>query len=105
MRIRLSKAATQDVDEAWDYTASRWSPERADALLDTFEEKFRILVRYPNAGRQRDHLAPGLRSLAVAGFVVIYQIHDDVLEVVRLVHGSRDLEGLLSEEDSPDSQR
>jgi hypothetical protein len=30
--------------------------------------------------------------------VILYQIHGGVLEIVRIVHGSRDLEGLLAEE-------
>ena len=103
MRFRLSKAATQDVEEAWLHTAWRWSPERADALLDTFEDKFRNLARYPNSGRRRDELAPGLRSLTVSGFVVIYRTHDETLEIVRVVHGTRDLHGLLARDEPPDA--
>jgi toxin ParE1/3/4 len=98
VKVRLSKAATEDVDDAWDYTAERWSIDQADSLLDRFEEKFRLLSRFPETGRAREGLAPGLRSLASSGFVILYQIHGGVLEIVRIVHGSRDLEGLLAEE-------
>ena len=85
--------------------AERWSPEQADVLLDTFQDKFRLLARYPDAGRRRDELAPGVRSLGTSGFVILYRVHEEVLDVVRLVHGSRDLEGLLLKDDGPSDPR
>ena len=100
MKLRLSKEAGWDLDDAWFYTAERWGPDRADALLDDIQDTFRLLVRFPEAGRGRDELSPGLRSLPVSGFVVLYQIFEGALEIVRVVLGSRDLGGLLSDESS-----
>ena len=100
MKLRLSKEAGRDLDDAWGYSAEHWGPDRADALLDDIHDTFRLLVRFAEAGRHRDELSPGLRSLPVSGFVVLYQILEGNLEIVRVVHGSRDLGGLLSDEGS-----
>ena len=96
MRLRLSREAARDIDEAWDYSAGRWSPDRADALLDRFHEAFSLLAEFPESGRRRDELSRGLRSLPASGFVILYQIFEGVLEIVRVVYGSRDLEELFS---------
>ena len=98
MRLRISELATADIDSAWDYTARRWSPSRADALLDTFEETFRLLLAYPAVGRRRDELTPGIRSLPASGFVVFYQFTESTLDVVRLIHGSRDIAAIFERE-------
>ena len=104
MSLRLSKEAGRDLDEAWDYTAERWSAERADALLDKFQEMFCLLAQFPESGRRRDELSSGLRSLPSLGFVILYRVFEGALEIVRVVHGSRDLEGLFlgSEEEAPE---
>lgn len=101
MRVRLSRAATRDIEDAWIYTAEHGSPDQAGALLDAFHDAFRLIERFPDSGRQRDELSPGLRSTATRGFVILYQVLGGVLEIVRVVHGARDLKGLTSDEDLP----
>ena len=44
-------------------------------------------------GRRRDDLRPGLRSFPVGAYVAFYQIVGDVVEIVRVFHGRRDIEG------------
>lgn len=104
MRLRLSKEAGRDIDAAWDYTAERWSAERADVLLDRFQERFCLLARFPESGRRRDEISSSLRSVPCSRFVILYQVFEDVLEIVRIVHGSRDIERLLLESEEESSE-
>jgi plasmid stabilization system protein ParE len=48
-------------------------------------------------GRQRnDDLRPGLRSLAANDYVIVHRIlEDDVVLIVHVVHGSRDINALV----------
>lgn len=46
-------------------------------------------------GRSREELAPGLRSLAFGRYVVFYMPLPDGIDVVRVLHGSRDIDALF----------
>jgi toxin ParE1/3/4 len=52
-------------------------------------------------GRARDKLRPGLRSLPVEQYVVIYRILEDAVEIVAVIHGSRDINAMFE----PDMSR
>ncbi len=51
----------------------------------------------PLGYRERPELAPGLRSCAHGNYV-IFDALPDVVEVVRVLHGARDLPIVLSED-------
>jgi plasmid stabilization system protein ParE len=60
-------------------------------------ERFWLLARNPYMGRRRDHdLRPSLRSLAAGDYVLIHRIvEDDVVLILHVVHGHRDLVALF----------
>lgn len=43
-------------------------------------------------GRARDDLAPGIRSLAFGRYVVFFVALADGIDVVRVMHGARDID-------------
>ena len=43
-------------------------------------------------GRSRDELAYGIRSLALGRYVVFFEALPDGIDVVRVLHGSRDID-------------
>ncbi len=88
--------ANLDLLEIWDYI-SEASEERADRVLDGINERCRMLAVFPQAGRERNDLIVGLRSLIVGNYVIFYQPIDDGIEVLRVLHGSRDVPGVFDE--------
>jgi plasmid stabilization system protein ParE len=44
-------------------------------------------------GRARPELRPDIRSSAFKGYVVFFRYRDDVLEVVNILEGHRDIDG------------
>lgn len=44
-------------------------------------------------GRARPELRPGMRSSTFKGYVVFFRYRDDLLEVVNIVEGHRDIDG------------
>jgi toxin ParE1/3/4 len=42
-------------------------------------------------GRQRPEIASGIRSFAVMSWVIFYRPHDEFIDIVRIVHGARDV--------------
>jgi toxin ParE1/3/4 len=49
-------------------------------------------------GRSREELADGLRSFAFGRYVVFYVALIDGIDVVRVLHGSRDIASELNQE-------
>mgnify|MGYP006381680409 CR=1 FL=1 len=60
-------------------------------------ESLDLLSEYPEMGRKRDDLKRGLRSINFNRYLVLYRIEDDVVKVVRIVHGARDIASLFEE--------
>jgi plasmid stabilization system protein ParE len=62
-------------------------------VVDGITERFWLLARYPYIGRRRDEdLRIGLRSFAADDYVIIHRIvEEDVVLILHVVHGSRDL--------------
>ncbi len=48
----------------------------------------------PEIGRQREDVAAGLRIFPCRDYLVLYRIKPDFVEIIRVVHGSRDVESL-----------
>ena len=92
-QVRRTKTARRDLLQIWQYIAQDNSAA-ADQLLARIEERSRQLASHPRAGTPRDDLAPGLRSYAVGRYLVFYNTIADGIEIVRVLHGARDIERL-----------
>ena len=91
----LLPSATSDLAELWDYIAYG-NPANADRLVDRIRFTCSTtLAENPRIGRSREELAPELRSFPFLNYVIFYRPIDAGVEIVRVLHGSRDIEGLL----------
>jgi toxin ParE1/3/4 len=86
--------AEMDLWEIWDYIADD-SLDRADDFLDRIEEKLRLLARNSGIERRREELLPSLRSFPVKNYVVFYRAIEDGIDVILILHGSRDIEEIF----------
>lgn len=53
------------------------------------------LADFPESGTPRSELGPGLRSLVVGHYLVLYRVGPDSVDIVRVVHGARELRALI----------
>jgi toxin ParE1/3/4 len=90
-RFALTSSALHDLAAIDDYVRAE-SPAAADRLLASLQATFALLATNPAMGRRRDELRPGLRSFPVGTYVAFYRIVGDVVEIVRVLHGRRDIE-------------
>jgi toxin ParE1/3/4 len=95
MAHRLSPEAEGDLDDLWYFVASHSSIETADRLIDVITTRLFLLGTHPRAGRGRDDIRVGLRSFPVGEYVILYRLDGSNVLILRVVHGSRDLKGLL----------
>ena len=96
-RATFAPAAEGDLTEiyifiAGDNRAATW------ATIELLDQKTATLAATPGIGRAREELQPNLRSLAVGNYVIFYRASPDGIEVVRVLHGKRDVEAILTEE-------
>jgi toxin ParE1/3/4 len=73
------------------------NPASADRVIFGLIAAEDRLAEFPELGRVRDDLRPGVRSWAVGAYLVLYRLEPDGVLIVRILHGARDLRDLLSE--------
>lgn len=101
-KLLLRPTAEADLEEIYHYIAERsGSPDTAIGYIRRIREWCEHLLTFPNAGRARDDLRPGVRVTAFERRVVIvYRVlpSDDV-EIGRAFYGGRNYEAIMREED------
>lgn len=96
--FRLAPEAEAELDDIWLHIAREsGSIDIATRAVENITERFWLLARYPYLGRARDEdLRPGLRSFPADDYVIIHRIvEDDVVLILHVVHGRRDLGALF----------
>ena len=93
-----SPEALLDIDHLWDYYADVAGHETANKILREIAKVVTTLDEFPFAGRSRDEIRPGLRSLATSYRMVFYRLKDNRPEIVRVLDGRQDIEEIFSEE-------
>lgn len=97
-------AADADLDHQADYLAREASIDTALRFYDAAKTTFEKIVENPGIGQRRDSLNPrltGLRIWRVEGFekhLIFYRPGDDGVEIIRVLHGARDIDSVLDEE-------
>jgi len=95
-RVTRRPLAAADIFEIWDYIADD-SMTAADRWIDQLDQQFELLATQPLMGRARDELAHRVRSFPVGRYVIFYESIDDGIDVVRVLHGARDIDAVFGE--------
>jgi toxin ParE1/3/4 len=99
MKIIISPEARDDLAEIWLYIAARSGNSRADDVQDEVTKRLGLLRQFPKAGPLRPELGRGFRSYPVYDFLIIYRrLGVAALEVVRVIHGARNLPNVFRDE-------
>ncbi len=92
--VKVAAAAKEDLLEIWAYVAER-NTEAASKLIKEINGKFAFLRDFPQMGREQDRLLVNLRSFVVKDYFIFYQPFDDGIEILRVLHSSRDIENIF----------
>ena len=90
----MAVRARRDVQRIWADIVED-NPAAARRVVEKFTSEFEMLGRNPGAGRRRDELGPRLRSFPVYEYLILYREAEPGVQIVRVVHGRRDLVTLL----------
>jgi toxin ParE1/3/4 len=91
--IVVTHDANTDLFNLWLEIASH-NPAAADKLLDKINRRIQLLAHMPQSGRPRPELCKGGRSIAFSKRLIVYRIHKDRVDILRIVHGAMDLNSL-----------
>ena len=106
MNSRIDKRPCVLVDlESIAVEIGRERPRTALRFLDAAEKTFALLARFPQLGAQHPCLPESLRQIRCfpvkrfATFVVFYLVKDDGIEVIRVLHGARNMPAVFAAEE------
>jgi len=100
--ITWSPEARSDLSEIWNYYANAAGRQTANKIAREIDQACSLLRRYPLAGRARDEMRPGFRSIAAAPHIVFYRVRNGVAEIVRVLDGRRDLDSIFADQPNED---
>ena len=89
MKVRLKARARADLLAIRSWGEDRWGPARTRDFLEGLIEAIERLVTFPEMGRPRDVLGPGLRSVRHRGYVIFHRVEDGGPVVAAVLHERR----------------
>jgi antitoxin ParD1/3/4/toxin ParE1/3/4 len=90
-RYVLSDLADQELREIISYIRSR-SPQAARQVREELKAAMRKLAEFPGIGHLREDVTDEpIRFWCVHSYLIAYRPQTKPLEIVRIVHGARDL--------------
>lgn len=97
-KYSISQEAIRDLDDISNYFA-RVSIEAGESFVKRFADKCKKIIHFPQLGRSYAELMPNLRDIPLDSYIILYQVIEEEIEIVRVVSGYRDLQSLFSDEE------
>ena len=94
MAIRFTESALVDLDDIWRYFAQR-SKADATRFMGQLDDVFKLLADFPQAGRERNDLRPGIRMYVHRRYVILYRESKGNVLVEAVIRGERDISGMF----------
>jgi toxin ParE1/3/4 len=94
VNLFVTQEAEQDLDQIEEYIG-RDNPVAALKYIQRLTDRFEQLAVYPGVGRARPEYGQGVRSVAEDDYVIIYRPKEDTLQILRVMHGRRDIKNAL----------
>jgi toxin ParE1/3/4 len=98
-RVVITRPARKDLIAAAKYIAEKaGSSAAAVQFLDSVDERLELYDINPQLGEVCHDLNVRFRRFTVSSYVLFYREVGDGIEVVRVLHGSRDISTILGNE-------
>lgn len=92
----LTRLAKADLRAIAVYTEEQWGVEQRNLYIRQFDDTFHLLAATPALGKACNDIMPGYRKFPQGSHLVFYKNGiASVIEIVRILHKSMDVEPLL----------
>ena len=97
-RFVLTAAARADVSEIADYIRED-NPDAARRVVSSLQEAMGKLAKSPGMGHLREDLTRRpFRFWPVYSYLIVYRPETRPIQILRVLHGARDVKSLLAED-------
>lgn len=97
-KYELTNKAVEDLNKIWLYTFEKWSESQADKYYHTLLEVCQEVANNPSLGKKYDLVLKDLLGIKVNRHIIFYrEIHKELVEIVRILHGRMDLKNRINE--------
>ena len=94
--VKKTPQANEDLYEIWYFIAvERQNPQNADRFILQLNDAFLKMAANPTMGIQKNEYAHGLYQFPFKNYQMFYFSIDDGIEIIRVLHGARDLPELF----------
>lgn len=93
-RVRKTRRAELDLLHIWLHVACE-NIDAAERLFERLERCCGLFAEHPRLGRARSEIALEARSIVEGQYLILYRIVGRNVEIVRVIHGARDLTRLF----------
>lgn len=98
-RYILSPDAREDIREIKIYLKREAGKSVADSILSRIKDAIIFLSNSPDAGHQREDLTQAsVKFWSVYSYMIVYDPNTRPIEIVRILHGSCELNSILDED-------
>jgi toxin ParE1/3/4 len=73
----------------------QFNPPRSETFVTELRTKANNIAHFPNAYPARDDLQAGLRIAIHGHYNILFRVTDLEVEIVRVIHGARDLHAIF----------
>lgn len=96
----LTPSAARDLDGILEYVFSRGGANAALHVHQRLYEDFAKLSEQPGIGHTREDLVDeSLRAWAVFSYLVLYRPESSPVQIIRVIHGARDIPSVIELDD------
>lgn len=101
MQLRILPRADRDIDEIILYFVKRKAIRAGQRFLDAVDKSIKLMAQSPTLAASwysPDPLLEDVRFWNVKGiqkYIIFFRIRNEIVEVMRVLHSSRDLKQLL----------
>jgi antitoxin ParD1/3/4 len=100
-RYIVAPEAARDLVKIWSYLKEQASQETAEHVESVIRERIVFLSENPGVGHRRHDLTDhDVKFSPVYSYLVVYRPDTEPLQVVSILHGRRDVEGILKKRPS-----
>jgi len=98
MKIRISKKASKDIDDIWEYTFKNWSFDQANKYFNLIMDEIEYLSNNFNSGKSINHIKLGYKVSKVKSHYIFYKSsRNNELEIIRVLHQKMDIDNRIGE--------
>lgn len=93
-RLEWTNPAVADLENIHDYL-SRDSSNYADTVIERILQTAERLEAFPESGRSvPEAVSLKVREIVVGSYRIIYRVRRDLVQILAVVHGARDISGM-----------